>query len=59
MSGKSQPTSKPSDTPKNDCNGCSRCFYPAANQCLSADYDKEYCQYLTSSFEEQLHGKEL
>ncbi|OQR95342.1 cysteine protease family C01A, partial [Thraustotheca clavata] len=43
MSGKPQPTSQPSDSPANDCNGCNQCYYPDGNQCLSADYDKEYC----------------
>ncbi|EQC33913.1 hypothetical protein SDRG_08593 [Saprolegnia diclina VS20] len=61
LSGKPQPTSnqpqptskptakplpKPTKKPQGDCNGCNGCYYPAATQCLAADYDKEYCEYL-------------
>nr|AIG56409.1 secreted protein [Achlya hypogyna] len=55
---KPKPTQKPKPTkkPQNACNGCNGCYYPAASQCLSADYDKEYCQYLAPQWGTQWCG---
>ncbi|EQC38195.1 hypothetical protein SDRG_04623 [Saprolegnia diclina VS20] len=56
LSGKSQPSSepqppsKPTKMPHGNCNGCNGCYYPAASQCLTADYDKKYCEYLAPEF---------
>ena len=41
---------KSKEKPQGDCNGCNGCFDPAASRCLTADYDKEYCEYLTAEY---------
>uniref|UniRef100_A0A4W5LG75 Peptidase C1A papain C-terminal domain-containing protein n=1 Tax=Hucho hucho TaxID=62062 RepID=A0A4W5LG75_9TELE len=50
MNGKRQPTSHKPKKSHGDCNGCNGCYYPATSQCLTADYDQEYCQSLAADF---------